>query len=397
MARKKLTSLDKTLAKFTDGDGDSPVVKGFQAAGWKFCPTDSPALNEALSKAGVPCGAIITIGGKSSSGKTALALNVLGSFQRNIHLSGKLDRDGDPVTEGNVMLLDAERSFTHSWYSRTGLGIGAVLKDNEWVDDGKDNFRVIQSNEGEVTLDIVQEAVNSGLYDAILVDSTTALVPMADLAENSDLSDQNMALLARLLSRHLKRIKNLARKRECTVIYIAQPRKNMEKYQNFIESLGANAIQFYSDQIWKVSRTSWIGKEEDPEGVVSKVSCVKNKVSKPGKSASFSLYFDGDTAFNYDMDYVDSAIMITEEAEELNLPIYLVKKSGGWFTLLDDNNNPIKVGKEEALKVQGKDKFLKALKEIDYIPTLRLRIHEAQTKRPDEELVEDIKEEDVEA
>lgn len=382
MARKGLKSLDKVLDKFKDSDGDSILVKGKDAAVWKFCPTDSPAINTVLGS-GIPQGSIVVIGGKSSSAKSALALNILGAIQKNIYLSGKTDRDGDLIKEGNALLLDAERAFTDEWYSRTGLDLS------------EERFRMIESNEGEVSLDLVQEAVNSGEYDVVLVDSINALVPMADLAENSDLSDANMALLARLMSRHLKRIKNTARKRECTVIYVSQQRNNMDKYQTFIESLGGGlATVFYSDIILKCQRIEWIGSknQEDSKGIVSKVSCVKNKVSKPGRSASFSLFYEGAQAFDYDMDYVDSAIMITEETAKTENPIHLVHKSGNWCTLLNDKGEPIFLTDGAKPAINGKKNFLALLKEKGLIPELKERISKAQLGISLCEVLEDIEE-----
>jgi len=397
MARKGLKALDKAFAKITDSDGDPIVVKASDASEWKFCPTDSPSFNAALGNFGLPLGCIITVGGPESSAKSSILLNVLGSVQRNISQSGKLDKDGDPITTANIALFDAERAWDSGWSSRMGLDIGQKKdKLGNWVSTGTDNFRLIQTSEAEPALEALEKAVDSGEYDCILLDSVNALNPLADSVETASLEDAKMALQARLMSRHLRRITNKARKRECTLIYISQLRSNMEKYQTFVQQLAAgSALRFFSSIIIKVQRTEYIGSKnaDEAEGIVSKVTCVKNKIAKPGKSASFSLYFEGPDAFDYDMDYVDTAIALTEESKDnKDIPdIYLIKKAGAWLTLLDDKGEPIFVTDSAKPAVQGKKPFLEALKAKNYIPILKDRIVEAQKSVPDEVMEEEPK------
>lgn len=401
MARKGLTAFDKKFSKkFTDRDGDSILVKAKEVRDWDFFPSDSPSLNTAMGSA-IPLGSIITVGGKESSAKSALCLNLIGSCQRSISKSGKKDMDGDLVTSGMTALLDIENSYTHEWSARLGIDIGLKRgKNGEWEPNGSDNFRVIQSNEGELTMDLLIQMVDSGEYDFIVCDSVTALLNTADGVEES-LEDQKMALLARLMSRALKKLKGICRKRQTTVIFISQLRSNMEKYQTFIEKLSAGAsLAFYSDIIMKVSRTEWIGDKDAPDGIVSEITCVKNKVSKPGKKASFSLYYD--SGMSYELDYIDTAIQLHYDPKQKGgprkldddrtddlTPVHFVKASGAWFTLMDEKGEPIFVipGATKAA-VQGKKKFLDAVIDSGNLEELKNRLEGYQLNLPSSEEIE---------
>src|SRR5580698_2699049 len=114
----------------------------------KVVPTGSLGLDIALGVGGLPRGRVIEIYGPESSGKTTLALHVVGEAQK---------------LGGICAFVDAEHA----------LDIGYARKLGVRTDD----LLVSQPDCGEQALEIVETLVRSGAIDILVVDSVAALTP----------------------------------------------------------------------------------------------------------------------------------------------------------------------------------------------------------------------------
>ena len=114
----------------------------------KVVPTGSLGLDIALGVGGLPRGRVVEIYGPESSGKTTLALHVIGEAQK---------------LGGICAFVDAEHALDVGYARKLGVRT--------------DDLLVSQPDCGEQALEIADMLVRSGAVDVIVVDSVAALTP----------------------------------------------------------------------------------------------------------------------------------------------------------------------------------------------------------------------------
>ena len=112
---------------------------------------------------------------------------------------------------GIAAFVDAEHALDPAYAA--GLGVDV------------DNLLVSQPDSGEMALDIVDQLVRSSAVDVIVVDSVAALVPRAEL--EGGMSDQQVGLQARLMSKAMRKITGSLALSQCTVIFLNQLRSKV--------------------------------------------------------------------------------------------------------------------------------------------------------------------------
>jgi recombination protein RecA len=254
----------------------------------KVVPTGSLGLDIALGVGGVPRGRVIEIYGPESSGKTTLALHVVGEAQK---------------LGGICAFVDAEHA----------LDIGYARKLGVRTDD----LLVSQPDCGEQALEITEMLVRSGAVDVIVVDSVAALTPRAEL--EGEMGDAHVGLQARLMSQALRKLTGTISKSNTLVIFINQIRMKIGvMFGNPETTTGGNALKFYASVRLDIRR---VGALKDGDRVVgnrTRVKVVKNKMAPPFREVEFDiLYGEG---ISREGDLVD-----------LGAECGAVEKSGAWF------------------------------------------------------------------
>ncbi|MEM9411728.1 MAG: DNA recombination/repair protein RecA, partial [Planctomycetota bacterium] len=122
------------------GDGSIMTLDSTNASQIRGISTGSLSLDMALGGQGLPCGRIIEVYGPESSGKTTLALHVIGESQRQ---------------GGIAAFIDAEHAFDPTWAKKLGVELDTLL--------------VSQPNSGEEAMQIVEMLVKSNSVDVIVV------------------------------------------------------------------------------------------------------------------------------------------------------------------------------------------------------------------------------------
>lgn len=275
-------------------------------------PSGSLVLDQALGVGGYPRGRIVEIYGPESSGKTTLALEAVAEAQKK---------------GGRAAYVDAEHAIDPSYAEKLGVNIDELI--------------LSQPDSGEQALEIVEMLAQSGAIDIIVVDSVAALVPQAEL--DGVMSDNQVGLQARLMSKAMRKLAGVLDKTGCLVIFINQIREKVGvMYGNPETTTGGRALKFYATIRLDIRRADVIKSGKDIVGNTVKVKVVKNKVAPPFKSCVIEMIYGQG---------------FTREGEvlELGVQLNLLQKTGSWFVY---NGEKIGNGKDAA------SSFLKSHPEI---------------------------------
>lgn len=240
----------KIIAKL----GDKPNIQV------KTISTGSLVLDSILG-GGFPEGRIIEIYGPEASGKTSIALTAAGNVQR----------DG-----GTVAFIDLEHALDPNYAKKLGVDVS--------------NLALAQPDYAEQALDMVESLAATGVVDLIIVDSVAALVPKSEL--EGTMEDHGMAVVARMLSKALRRLVGTASKNKTTVIFINQIREKVGFVMGNPEATtGGKALKFYASQRIRISRTGEVKEGKIAIGNTVKMKVQKNKINRP--------FLDGTTVLTY--------------------------------------------------------------------------------------------------
>lgn len=288
-------ALEQALAKITKDFGEGSIMKLGKNLNMEIdvISTGSINIDMALGVGGVPKGRIIEIYGAESSGKTTIALHVVAQAQKN---------------NGIVAYIDAEHALDPEYAKALGVDVDELL--------------ISQPDYGEQALAIAEMLVNSNVVDLIVVDSVAALVPKAEI--DGEMSDQQMGLQARLMSKALRKLTASLNKSKTTLIFINQIR---EKIGGFgfgpqTTTTGGKALKFYASVRMEVKKLGNVKQGEEIIGNETLVKITKNKVAPPFKEANFQIMYG-------------KGITRIGEIFELALENDIVSKSGAWFSFGD--------------------------------------------------------------
>jgi len=311
MDANKQKSLDLALKQIDKAFGKGALMRlgDKEVEEIEAISTGSIGLDLALGIGGVPKGRVIEIYGPESSGKTTLTLQITAECQKQ---------------GGVCAFIDAEHALDVGYAKNLGVDV--------------ENLLVSQPDYGEQALDIVETIARSGAVDLIVVDSVAALTPKVEL--EGEMTDQQVGVQARLMSKALRKLTGVLHKMNTTVIFINQIRMKigMMGYGSPETTTGGNALKFYASVRIDIRRIATLKQAESPIGNRTKAKIVKNKVAPPFKQAEFDIMFgEGISKFGELVDY--------------GVKLDIIDKSGAWFSYEDK-----KLG-------QGREKVKEAFRE----------------------------------
>lgn len=232
-------------------------------------PFGISAVDDASYAGGLELGKMGEIYGEPSSGKSLLTLFLLGMAQKAGH---------------ECALIDVEQSFDPIWATQHGVDVENLVYANTF--DGA----------GEEALEYAYQLCNSGGFGLVVIDSTAALTPIAEI-EGSLKDNARVGAQAAMMSRGCRKICQACGKTGTLCIFINQTRMKIGvMYGNPETTPGGKALPFYSHFRMRVRSKGKIKARENGEDVIvgqmSEVTFVKNKTARPFGKAEFKVVFD---------------------------------------------------------------------------------------------------------
>ena len=247
-------------------------------------------IDQALG-GGIGYGRITELYGVESSGKSTLCL----------HFAAQCQKEG-----GVVAYIDTEQALDVDYAQKLGVNT--------------DDLIFAQPKSAEEALEIVDQLAQTGEVNLIILDSVAALAPQAEL--NGEMSDQTIGLLARLMSKALRKITATLNQNKCAIIFINQIREKISTGFSMGPSettTGGRALKFFASQRIELRKTTAIKDRDEVIGNNVKVKIVKNKIAPPHNVCELPLIFG-------------KGFDASSEVLDLAIDYDLCKKSGGWYT-----------------------------------------------------------------
>lgn len=212
-----------------------------------------------------PAGRFIEIVGEEHSGKTTLALEILGQAQ----LNGRVTCYNNVERNLNRSLVDSIRT----------------------VDPSK--LHLLKGDDGEANLELVRQfiAVNPGCV--VVVDSIDALTPEAIL--NGAIGDAAVGKMGKLMSDACRKLNFMCEKSDSTIIWINQFREKIMSFGDPRTTPGGRAVKYYASQRFSLKGVSKDFYIKDKNGRVighwARYNIMKNKVSPPYIEGQFPIIY----------------------------------------------------------------------------------------------------------
>jgi recombination protein RecA len=300
-------------------------------------PTGSIVLNRSLGIGGYLRGRLVEVYGQEMSGKTTISMIGMAQAQK---------------MGGTVAFIDAEHAFDPFWAEKLGVKVDDVL--------------INQPDYGEAALETICVLAQNNAVDMIVLDSTAALVPKAELEGTFEDNKAGLAAQARMLSQTLRKLTTVVGKSKACVIFINQLReKPGVMFGDPNTTPGGKALKFYSSVRLKVTRltgkaNTYLDENKEIVGNRIRIKVSKNKLAVPFKTCEFDLFYT-------------NGIDVASEIPQLAIDMGLIQKSGRTYTYKE-------------YKWLGMDQVIDGVKElpaeeIDYLKEKILNVdQETQTE-----------------
>ena len=285
------SNLENALNKLNKQFGKNSVVRlgEMEPIRENLLSSGSLLIDQALG-GGIGYGRVVELYGVESSGKSTLALH----FAHQCQISG-----------GTVAIIDTENALDMEYAKKLGVDVDKLL--------------FAQPQSAEEALEIVDQLAQTGEVNLIILDSVAALAPQAEL--NGEMSDMTIGLVARLMSKALRKITATLNQNKCAVIFINQIREKVSTGFSMGPSettTGGRALKFFASQRIELRKTTAIKDKDTVIGNNVKVKITKNKIAPPMKVCELPLIFG--KGFDASSEVLDLAI-------EYNI----CHKMGSWF------------------------------------------------------------------
>jgi recombination protein RecA len=266
---KKLVGADARRNKWLENmakaySGPDKLKKASEIKAKEVIPTGYEGLDNVLGIGGIPIGAVIELFGPEASGKGVLSMKLCVAAQK---------------ANKKCLWVDLEHQANAVWMTTNGLDVEQIdVLEPDWA--------------AEDVLEEINNAIKTGYYSVIIVDSVAALEPRHD--KESAVGKTQVGRLAKVMSDAMKKLTESCAMQKCTTIFINQIREKIGvMYGNPETTPGGKALKFYSSIRFNITKVGAEKIERDGEliGCGSKVRAVKNRFGMPGKETIIPIYY----------------------------------------------------------------------------------------------------------
>lgn len=365
----KLDLLINELNKKYDGI----VMKGINFPKLDKIPFSSPRLNY-MTYGGIAVGKATELYGPESGGKTTTALDLTKNAQirakneydtRIDELSSelkKLEEGGakshkkrirdirdeleDIQASGprKVVYVDAENTLDDDWAELIGVNLDELI--------------LIKPHEqtAEEILQMILDIIKTGDAIMIVLDSVPML--LSQQAFDADLSKKTYAGASGAFTVFSQKVSQLLYKNKTAFVAINQVREDFDNPYNPYKTPGGRALKHLFTLRLLVRKGRFIDNNcneltnaaEEPAGNLVDIRIEKTKLFKPDRRLGY-----------YTLKY-NSGIDVLSDTIDVAIWYDIIKQGGSWFTILDEEGNPLLV-EDEPAKFQGKPRLLEFLRE----------------------------------
>lgn len=252
---------------------------------------------------GFPKGRIVELSGPPGSGKSTLALSVIKGLQ-DAALSGE--------EEVKALYVDLEGGLSNNRLEDMGI-------DSDWL------HKKTHPEHGEQALDLLEKAMNIGVYTLIVLDSVASLTPKSWM--DGDIGDTHkIGARASLLSEAMERLHASAYRNNVCVVFINQVRENLDK-GGFggvkFTTTGGKALPHAADLRLNVKRIGHLKDKDDIVGHLALLQIEKNRIGRDRVQAEFEIL--------YEAPGIDCRRKILELAQLYGV----ISRKGAWYSCDD--------------------------------------------------------------
>jgi recombination protein RecA len=305
LAAARNAAMVKFEERFAKNFGEGTLVGDEAEQPYLVIPTGSIDLDLAFGVGGWVRGRLAEIWGKDDLGKTTLGMMAVREAQRI-------------VPDLSAFWVDMEQKWDWPWARTHG------------IITTKDRFRLYLPDSAEDVADAIKEALRSGLWSIIVLDSIGAMIP--EIAKEKDANQAVMMKQAQIVTRMVQIAAVEARKSQTAVLMLNQVRADTSLSFKTTTTGGGFSLKHCSTQKVELKSGGSPPLSIMVDGVKQQVGhqvaafVERNKVGVAKKTAFFTLI---STATEK---YGPVGIDRCEEAATVGMKTGVIAQSGGSYT-----------------------------------------------------------------
>ena len=266
----------------------------------------TPSLGINMAIGGLRYGAIHTLWGNRSSGKSMFCLGLVREAQKN----GKI-----------CAWVDAEKNFDKAWARKNGVD--------------PDNLALSHTTSMATTANNAVDLVNNGV-DLLIIDSMSVLLPQSYFEDGEIKNLEKTNQIGTFSKNYASMVSMLNdRNHHTCIVMISQVRNKFHQYGASKTLMGGEAAEFMNSTIIK-----FFGSLSDKDSIKGQIHAgdliLERPVGRPvtwtidkargpgmGQSNAYDMYYAGDNV----------GIDLTGEVIDYGVEFGVIAKGGAWYTI----------------------------------------------------------------
>jgi recombination protein RecA len=298
--------IDSFTKDFEKSFGSQVLKVGGKIVPYETISTGSITLDLATGVGGYVIGRLHQVWAPPDLGKTTLSLMACAEAQKKF-------------PDRMVAYIDVENKVDEEWAEAHGVD--------------RDRWYLYKPNNAEDVADSMQRFLTNPQIALVVIDSVGAMIGRVEQEKQAD--EATVAIVARIVTRMVKIANSFAESNRSVVLIINQVRSNISRYGASTELPGGNALKHSTTMQFKIrgtnkpALTATVKGEKIPVAKEIAVTVERNKCAPAGVTAMILLC-------SVDSKYGAVGINQADEAAKAGIKTGVIKRSGAWYTLPND-------------------------------------------------------------